>query len=108
MPSTFKSYVTPNVGTTEVDVYAPTGVTGVVVGFSLSNLSASDIMVSAKLQKPGPVVAHVVKNAIIPAGETMPLAGGDQKIVVEANSKLRVVSSAASSVDVIISALEQS
>jgi hypothetical protein len=108
MASTFKSFPTPGIGTTETDVYAPIGVTGVVVGFSLANTTTSEITVSARLQKPGPVLAYIVRNAKIPPGESMPLAGGDQKIVVETASKLRVVSDTPGSVDVIISVLEQS
>ena len=42
----------------------------------------------------------------IPAGSTVVLVGGDQKVVMQEGELLKVKSSAASSVDVIMSILE--
>lgn len=107
MANNFKSFITSAVGTNETVVYtAPSGGTATVIGFSIANITASDITVTARLQKPGPVYGHIVKDAVIPKGEALPLAGGDQKIVVQSNETLRVTSSVLSGCDVIVSVLE--
>ena len=46
------------------------------------------------------------KNIPIPSGSTVVLVGGDQKLVMETGNLLKVKSSAASSLDVVMSILE--
>jgi hypothetical protein len=48
----------------------------------------------------------LVKNASVPAGGALVPVGGDQKVVVEASDVIQVQSSAATSLDVIVSVLE--
>ena len=49
---------------------------------------------------------YIVKTATVPVGGALVPIGGDQKLVMEAADVLKVVSSAASSADVIASLLE--
>ena len=49
---------------------------------------------------------YLVKGAVVPVGGSLVPVGGDQKLVLEAADVLKVVSSAASSADVICSLLE--
>ena len=49
---------------------------------------------------------RIVKGIPIPSGSTVVLIGGDQKLVMETGNLLKIKSSAASSLDVVMSILE--
>lgn len=104
MANTFKNYVNQAVGTSEATVVTATTAT-TVIGMSVANVSASPITVSVSI-----VVSatpyFIVKDAVIPVGGALVPIGGDQKLVLETGDALKVVSSAASSADVIASVLE--
>lgn len=103
----FKSYISTAVGATETTVYTcPTGGSATAIGLSLANITTSNVTVSVRLQKTGPAFAHIVKNVVIPPGQSLAVAGGDQKIVLESNNTLRVTCNVASGVDVITSVTE--
>jgi len=99
MANTFKSYQSTNI-TTETTVFTgPASTQTTVIGFSIANTSTETVFVDVKLN-----LAHMVKQAPIPAGGALVVVGGEQKTVVETSSTLKVTSTA--SVDVIISTLE--
>lgn len=107
MSSNFKSQITANIGSTDTVVYtAPASTQATVIGFSLANITNGEITVTVRLQKSGPVYGHLVKNAKIPAGETLVVAGGDQKLVVSNNETLRVAANVANACDAVVSVLE--
>lgn len=106
MASVFTSYVAKDIGTsasTLVTVAAATQTT--VVGLSVSNTTAADITVDVYLTRSA-VNYYVIKGATVPVGSTFILSGGDQKIILIAADQLKVVSSAATSADAILSVLE--
>lgn len=106
MPNTFKNYITANVGTSATTVL--TGATGAqttVIGMTVANTTTSNITVSVTLTS-GATTVFLVKNASVPVGGSLVPVGGDQKVVVEASDVIQVQSSAATSVDVIVSVLE--
>jgi hypothetical protein len=106
MASVFTSYVAKDIGTsasTLVTVAAATQTT--VVGLSVANTTASDITVDVYLTRSS-VNYYVIKGATVPTGSTFILSGGDQKIILIAADQLKVVSSAATSADAILSVLE--
>jgi len=106
MAGTFTSYVVRNVGTsasTVMTVAAATTTT--VIGLSVANTSAADITISVYVTRSA-VDYYVIKTALVPAGSTFILSGGDQKLVAITGDALKVVSSAATSADVIASVLE--
>lgn len=106
MANTFKSYGTNTIGLTKTTVYTtPGATTATVVGLSLSNVAASPVVVSVVLGK-GASEFHIVKNAPIMPGGTLIAVGGDQKLVCETANTIKVTSSVALSVDVIVSTLE--
>jgi hypothetical protein len=100
----FKSVVVPAIGTTKTTVLTASRPL-TIIGVSAANVIASSITVSVTISK-GATVGHIIKNAPISAGDTLLLAGGEQKIVLETGDVLEVISSAASSVDVIVNYLE--
>lgn len=104
MANTFKNYTSAAVGTSDVAVYTvPGATTATVIGFSVTNVTAAAITISAKLN-----TTYIIKDAPIPVGSTIVLVGGDQKMVGEAADVFYVSASVASGADVIVSALELS
>ena len=102
MANTFKNYTSSSVGTTPVTTYTvPSSTTAVTIGLNLANVTASQITVDVQCAG-----AYIVKGAPIPAGSGLSVLDG--KIILEAGDTLEVTSSDASSVDVILSVLEQS
>jgi len=113
MPNTFKSYIDGNIGTTATTVL--TGATGAqttVIGMTVANITTNPVTVTVTLSKISPApfggtgTVSLVKNATVPAGGALVPIGGDQKLVVEATDFIQVQSSAATSLDVIVSVLE--
>lgn len=106
--ATFKRQLSQNVGTslTKVGNYTVgAGVTTTIIGLVMSNVTGNTISVSATLDN-GTVNTYIVKDATLVAGGSLIAVGGDQKIVLQTNDSIRVSSSAASSVDAILSVLE--
>lgn len=118
MASTFKRYFKQQVGTSNTIVYNPTtpGIQSTVIGLSLCNISNQTIEVSVTFSQgntsvnAGANTVYLVKTALVPAGSTLVPVGGEQKLVLQANSSssdyLEVSSNTATSVDVMLSVLE--
>lgn len=105
MANTFTSYVAKNVGTsasTLVTVAAATQTT--VIGLTVANTSASSITCDVYFTRSA-VDYYIVKGAAVPVGSTFVAVGGDQKTVLITGDALKVVTSAATSADVIASVL---
>jgi hypothetical protein len=105
MPNTFTSYVNKDVGTsaaTVVTVGAATQTT--VIGMSVANTTSSPITVDAYITRSG-VDYYLIETATVPVGSSLVIVGGDQKVVLITSDALKVISSAASSADVVTSVL---
>ena len=93
---------------TKVDGYEVSGTNKIatIIGLSVSNRSAAAVDIDATLND-GTSDFYIIKDAPLPAGSTIQLAGGGQKIVLEENDFINVKSSSATNkVDVIMSLLE--
>ena len=106
MANTFKSYLTKDVGTSASSVYTcPSATQTTLIGLSVGNTTTSPVTVDAYLTRSS-VNYYIVKGATVPVGGSLVAVGGDMKVVMQAADVLKVVSSAASSADVIASLLE--
>lgn len=106
MPNAFKNYFSKNVGTSASTVFTgPSATQSTVIGLTVSNTTASPITADVYITSGG-TDYYVVKNASIPVGASLVAVGGDQKVVIEPSDVIKVVSSAATSADVILSVLE--
>lgn len=106
MANTFKNSITGSIGTSNVVVYTvPATTSTTVIGMSVANVTSNNINVSTTLTS-GSRTVYLIKDATVTAGGTAVLVGGDQKVVLTATNYLTVVSSAASSADVVVSVLE--
>ena len=105
MANIFTSYMNKNVGTsaaTVVTVGASTQTT--IIGLSFANTTTAPITVSAYITRSA-VDYYLITNATVPVGSSLVVVGGDQKTVLITGDALKVVTSAASSADVITSVL---
>ena len=105
----FKSLVTPNIGTSgspsTITATVGSGATATLIGLSLANTTASNITVSAKVNKQSGSSAFIVKDATILPGGTLVAVGGDQKVVLETGDTITAYASAGTSADAIVSYL---
>jgi hypothetical protein len=105
MANTFTSYVNKDVGTsaaTVVTVGSSTQTT--VIGMSCSNTTTSPVTVDAYITRSA-VNYYLVKGATVPVGGSLVIVGGDQKVVLITSDALKVLSSAATSIDLVTSVL---
>lgn len=107
MASTFKNYTARSIGTSANTVYNPTttNIQSTIIGMTIANIVTTPIYVSVILNDTS-ANTYLVKNAIVPVGGSLVPIGGDQKLVMEQNDSILVVSDTATSADVIVSVLE--
>jgi len=123
MANTFKAYTKSAVGTStstayEVELGGASTKTAIIIGIALSNIHSSPINVDVQIDRPaaGTTAApsddvYLAKNIPIPSGSTLEVMSG-QKLILEYNGtasagdKIVVTSDTASSLDVIVNALE--
>lgn len=108
MANTFTRKLSQNIGTSAIQVGVYTvaaNTTAVVVGLTMTNNTGSAITANVWLND-GAANTFVTANAPISSGASLVAVGGDQKLVMVTGDKIYVQSSAASSVDAILSILE--
>ena len=106
MANTFKRKVSKSVGTSAATIYTvPASTTATAIGLAVANTSASDITVDVYLTISA-VDYYLLKSAPVPVGGAVVAIGGDQKVVMETGDILKVISSAATIADVVLSILE--
>lgn len=105
MANTFTSYVNKNVGTSAATVVTIASATQTtVIGMSCANTTSNPVTVDVYFTRSA-VDYYLVKTATVPVGGSLVLVGGDQKVVLITGDVLKVVSSAASSIDAVTSVL---
>lgn len=76
-----------------------------VIGLTLANITSDAVAASAG-HHDGTNFTYLVKGATIPAGGSLIVVGGDQKIVLEPTHSIRANSTVASSIDAVMSVIE--
>jgi len=108
MANNFKRKLQRNIGTalTSINAYTVAASTEVtVIGLVVANTTSSQVLVDATLND-GSNENYLVKEAPVPAGGSIVIVGGDQKVVLETGDSVKIKSDTASSVDAIMSILE--
>ena len=110
MATTFKNAAAAATGTYEVSVYTVPSATTTVIGLTCANVtSTSPVKVSIRVyDSSGTAHFFIVKNAEVFEGGSLVAVGGDQKLVLETGDIIKVQSDTASSIDTIVSVMEQS
>ena len=107
MANTFKSYTDTAIGTSEAAVYTVAANTvAVVIGLNVSNITGNQINVDLRVDKASGDDVYLVKNIPIPNGTSFEFNAGN-KFVLQTGDAIKITSDTASSVDVLISVLEQ-
>lgn len=94
---------------TDMDVYtcpSTPATEATIIGMSIANTAGSLINVDVELINSDGDNVFIVKGAPIPAGSSLVPIGGEQKLVLEDDDILRVVSDTANSADTVVSVLE--
>jgi len=106
MANSFKLSTASSVGTAEVSVYeCPAATSTTIIGLTIANIINQQILVDVKLNDGGTKI-FLVKNAPVPAGGTLVVIGGDQKVCLEPADVLIVQADTTLSADVATSYLE--
>ena len=108
MANQFVKKLTINVGTSSSTVYTAGATTrATIIGINVANTTTGPITVSILFyDNANTRLGYIVKDVLIAKGTSLAAIGGDQKLVTEPNDQIRVISSTATSADVIVSALE--
>ena len=109
MANTFTRKLSRLVGTsaTTVGSYTvPSSTTTIVVGLSVTNVTASAITATVAILDNAAQTTNLVVTAPISAGSSLIISGGDQKIVLITGDQLQVSSSASTSLDAVMSIME--
>ncbi len=100
-----------NVGVTTVGIYtAPSSTTTVIIGVTLANVSGSGIHVGVGVTRPAADTSKedikLIKDVPIPQGSSFEFMAGN-KLVLETEDTVTVVSDTTNSVDVALTIMEQ-
>jgi len=112
MANSFLSETDASIGTSPATVFtcgASTQTT--IIGLTVANRVASQILVDVQLDASGRTSGaedsvYIVKGAPVPAGSSLVIIGGNQKVVMEPGDEIVVTSDTASSADVVLSHLD--
>jgi hypothetical protein len=108
MANTFYRKTLANIGLIANTVGSYTvggGVTSVVLSLSIANTSGATVYASAFVAN-GASLTYIVKSAPVSAGGTLVVIGGDQKVVLQTNDNVKIVSDTVNSLDCVMSIME--
>ena len=108
MPTTFSRKLSRNVGTAATTIGSYTvgsSTQTTLIGLTCANLVTQAVTTDITLSTADSDF-YLVKDATVPAGSSLVAVGGDQKVVLQTGDKIKVSSSDANSLDVIMSLLE--
>ena len=109
MANTFLRKTSRNIGVylSPIGSYTvPSDTATTIIGLTCANVLTTAITVDVVLYNTTNGSTHIVKGATVPAGGSLVVVGGDQKVVLETGDQIMVSSSASGSCDVIMSILE--
>ena len=109
MENTFLRKTSRNIGVFQhvVGGYTvPSATATTIIGLTCANVLTTAITVDVSLYNTTDGSTHIVKGATVPAGGSLVVVGGDQKVVMETGDQILVTSSASNSCEVIMSILE--
>lgn len=104
MAQNFRRYTANDVGTSAATLFTADSY-DTVVGISLANVTASQIIVSCYINDATNDI-YLVKDVPIPAGSSLQVLDGGAKFVVQSGDALKVISDTATSLDVWVSTVD--
>ena len=104
MAQNFRRYLARNVGTSAVTLHTANSY-DTLIGIALANTTSSEIKVDVILND-GSNDHYIIKSAPIQTGGALQIIDGGAKYVIESSDVIKVVSDTASSLDVVVSAVD--
>ena len=104
MAQNFRRYINRNIGTSASTIFTADSY-DTIVGVNISNTTASAVNASVYITN-STLDYYLIKNAPIPAGSSLQVIDGGAKFVLESGDALKVISDTATSLDVIVSAVD--
>ena len=108
MAQNFRNYLTRNTGTVAVDLLGGAigaGTYDCVISLRLANVTTSTIEVDVYIKDTNDY--YLIKNVPIVSGGSLELMDGGSKVVLQAGQQLYAVSDTASSLDTVVSVVDQ-
>jgi len=108
MPTVFKHALVTQIGTNPTDVVEiGAGVRATVIGCNLANVTDYDtVIVDIQVVGADTTVAYYVKGLAIPPNSSVKIITQGEKLILPAETELRIVSDTADSVDATVSYVE--
>ena len=108
MPTVFKHSLVTQIGTTPTDVVEiGAGVRATVIGCNLANVTEYDVVVAdVQIVGADTTTAYYVKGVAIPPNTSVKIITQGEKLILPANTELRIVSDTADSIDATVSYVE--
>ncbi len=107
MANFFRNKVVTEVGTASVDLLTTTPSTrATVIGLSLANLTASNILASITVEDDAGTVGHYIKDVIIPPNQSLRVVNGGEKLIIAPDNVLAISCSQDAALDVVMSYVE--
>lgn len=103
----FRTKVQNNIGTTPIDVLAPSSTSRfTVIGCNLANTTDEDVIVSVSVTDASSVTAYYINQVVIPPYVSLKVITNGEKLILAENCLMHIVSDTADSVDAVISYAE--
>ncbi len=107
MANFFKNKVVTEVGTTPIQILETTASTrATVIGLSLANLTASNILASVTITDDASTVGYFIKDVIIAPNSSLRVVNGGEKLILAPENSLHVFCSQDDSLDLVLSYVE--
>lgn len=109
MPTNFKNAIANDIGIEAEDVVSiPTGFRATIIGCNLTNvLEYDNVKVTVYVVDSASSIAGTyAQNIVIPPESTLKLVTNGEKIILDQETKLRIVSNKPSSIDAVVSYVE--
>jgi len=104
MAQNFRRYINRNIGTSAVTVHSADS-NDTIVGINIANTTGSSVNASVYITNTS-LDYYIIKDAPIPAGSALQVLDGGAKFVIQNNDALKIVSNTASSLDTVVSAVD--
>jgi hypothetical protein len=108
MATFFKNKLESNLGTTETTVLTTlANARTTVIGLSLTNTTPDLVLASVKISDTvANTSAYYVRNVVVPANQSLRVVNGGEKLVLGPSTEVKIQSSVASSLDLVMSYVE--
>lgn len=104
MAQNFRRYINRNIGTSTTTIFTADSY-DTIVGVNISNTTGSAVNASVYITN-STLDYYLIKNAPIPAGSALQVIDGGAKIIVQSGDALKIVSDTATSLDTVVSTVD--